>query len=611
MIGYGRIWEINLSTGALSKKQLSQEIIQQYLGGRGLGVHLLLDYLHPGIDPLCPENVIIFLTGPLTGTPAPGASKYVVITKSPATGGWLESYSSGRLAIELRYAGCDILVIKGKAKDPSYIYINDEAAEIRAAGNLWGMDTFQTEETLKSCYKNKKLGIACIGPAGENLINFASINSDFFRQAGRGGAGAVMGSKNLKAIIAYGTKGVKCKEPNRITRMLAEHVKKTKNNDKVINRKNFGTSQTMVMTNNIGMLPTMNYQKGTSSEAIGKIDAQGVGPHVYHTKGCVSCIAPCGVLTYTKGPLGEQYLEGPEYETLCLLGTNLGVYSLPEISAANIICDKLGLDTISTGNVIGFAMECFERGLIGLEETDGKRIVFTEKGLIPDIIYDIAYRRGFGAKLALGTRALSKEIGRGSERFAIQIKGLEFSAYDPRAAWGGALAYAVSPRGACHRRSSPLHTFNKGIDPFKTEGQAVAVKELYDERSVLHTVLVCDFVGRGMNITPDIYAQYINAVLGQSFTGKELVEMADRVETAIRLFNVREGFARADDTLPLRILEEPLPDGPAKGKVIGKSNLNKMLDEYYKLRGWNNQGIPTKDTLKKLKIKEYGGYNYA
>lgn len=606
MEGYGRLWDYDLSSGILTKKQIPDEVIFKYLGGRGLGAYLMLENSPPGVDPLSPQNVIMFISGPLTGTPAPGAGKYLVVTKSPATGGWLESYSSGAIAIEMRCAGCDVLILRGKAGKPSIISITDGKVDMIDASDLWGMDTYETEAMLKKRYNNERLGIACIGPAGENLIASAIINSDIFRQAGRGGAGAVMGSKNIKAIIACGTGGILCRDKESLLSHLAINVEEALGDIKVRNRRKFGTSATMLNTNKLGMLPHLNYQRGTSSEAMGAIDADGVKNHVYHTKGCFACITPCGIMTHSKTSLGDLYTEGPEYETLSMLGTNLGIYDLGTIAAANMACDKEGLDTVSTGNTIGFVMECYEKGLIDDEYTGGLKLTFGNKELFPGIISDIAYKRGFGAKLALGVRALSKEIGKGSEHFAMHTKGLEYPGYDPRAAYGGALAYAVAPRGGCHRRSSPMHVAFATVDPLNIKGHSLAVKKLFEERSIMHILLVCDFVGRSLHVGIRDYIKYVEAVLGLEFSEEELREISERTETSIRLYNIREGFTKEDDTVAPRIIEDPLPDGPGAGKTIGWPNFYKMLEEYYSLCGWDNEGIPKKETLERLGIDERG-----
>ena len=602
MKDYGRLWDYDLSSKTLKIKQIPDNIIKKYLGGRGLASYLMFTESEKGVDPLSPDNIIMFISGPLTGTPAPGAGKYLVATKSPATGGWSESYSSGALSTEMRYAGCDVLIIRGKAETPSIISLTDNNVELIDATDLWGIDTYETEHILKRRYGNERLGIACIGPAGENLIISALINSDTFRQAGRGGVGAVMGSKNLKALIANGTKGISCMDKDRLLSHLASNVKDAQNDVRVENRRKFGTSATMLNTNRLGMLPTLNYQKGTSPEAMGKIDANGVKDHVYHTKGCISCITPCGIMTHSKGPLGEQYVEGPEYETLSMLGSNVGIYDLGIISASNIVCDKEGLDTISTGNTIAFAMECFEKGLIDESFTGGLKLTFGNADLFPWIISDIAHKRGFGAKLALGVRALSKEIGQGSEHFAMHTKGLEYAGYDPRAAYGGAVAYAVAPRGGCHRRSSPMHVAFATDDPLQIKGHSAALRKLFVERSLMHTLLVCDFVGRSLHVAIEDYIQYIEAVLGLTYTKEEFTIIADRIETTIRLYNIREGLTKDDDIVAPRIVEDALPDGPGAGKSIGWADFYKMLEEYYLLYGWDKDGIPTKETLRRLDI---------
>lgn len=602
MEGYGRLWDYDLNSRTLKKSHIPDEIIKKYLGGRGLAAYLMATYATIGVNPLSKENIIIFLSGPLTGTPAPGTGKYLVVSKSPATGAWLESYSSGVFAIEMRCAGCDALIIRGKAETPSIISITDDCIDLIEANDLWGVDTYETERILRNRYK-KDIGIACIGPAGENLIGSAIINSDLFRQAGRGGGGAILGSKNIKALIAYGTKDVMCKDKNKLLSQLSTNINDLLADVRVINRKKFGTSATMLNTNKLGMLPNFNYQRGTSKKAMGSIDANGVKKHVYNTKGCYACITPCSIMTQTRGPLGEQYVEGPEYETLGMLGTNIGIYDLGIIVASNIACDKEGLDTVSTGNTIGFIMECYEKGLIDKKYTNGLEFTFGNKELFPDIISDISHKRGFGAKLALGVRALSNEIGQGSEHFAMQTKGLEYAAYDPRAAYGGALAYAVAPRGGCHRRCSPLHVAFATDDPLEIRGHSIAVKELFNERSIIHTVLVCDFVGRTLHVATKDFVNYINAVLGIKLSVEDLEIIAERAETLIRLFNIREGFTKKDDIVAPRIIEDALPDGPGAGKRIGWDRFYKMLEEYYLLRGWDKEGNPTEETLNRLDIK--------
>ncbi|MGM0437924.1 MAG: aldehyde ferredoxin oxidoreductase family protein [Bacillota bacterium] len=596
----GKLLEIDLSSGCSKEIKLDDNLIKKYIGGRGLGVKLLYDLLPENIDPLGEENIMLILTGPMTGSIIPGGGKYVVITKSPVTGGFLDSYSSGRLAPELKFAGYDGLIIRGKAKKPSYILIEDERVQIKDANHLWGKDAFEAEEMLQP-EGSKEYGTMCIGPAGENLVNFASINSDFFRQAARGGIGAVMGSKKLKAIKVRGTKDIKCYDSEGLMDLVLEHKKKLQESAVVENRQKFGTPSTLDITNEAGMLPTKNYQTGVYKKAWGKLDSEGVSKNIIKTRGCYGCMIACSQITKNED---EEIVEGPEYETVGMFGPNLGVDSLSAVIKANIKCDKLGMDTISAGNVIGFTMECYEKGILP-EKYNDIDLEFGNFEAALSLLDDIALRRGIGELMAKGVEKMAEELKEGSEHFAMHVKGLEFPAYDPRIGLGTALSYAVSPRGACHRRAWPPSIEVLGnLEPYKIEGKAEYVKEKVDENSIFHSMLVCDFPAKWIPLSIEDFADYLNLLTGEDFTEKELWETADRIETMIRLFNNREGLSREDDNLPPRVLKDALPEGPTKGNVVNEKDLNTLLDKYYKIRGWNKKGIPFKNTLQKLKITD-------
>ena len=600
----GKLLEIDLTQGKTKDLPISDEMVEKYLGGRGLGARLLSDILPPNTDPLSPENVLIFLTGPLTGTAAPGSSKFVVITKSPLTHGWCDSYSSGRLSVELKKVGYDGMVVRGKSNYPCYLKIDDGGVEIREAGLIWGRDSFETERILKEAEGNPSAGVTSIGPAGENLCKFACINSDLYRQAGRGGVGAVMGSKNLKAILIKGTGVVKTHDRGKIIGLNKEYARRSRKSKMSQSRMKYGTPLTLNFTHTGGILPTKNFQFGTWEKALDRIDAEGVQRKVVSHKACVFCFTPCSLMTrVSHGKYRGSTVEGPEYETLSMLGSNLLIDSLPGIIQANILCDKLGLDTISTGNVIGFTMECFERELISPTETEGLEIRFGDSEASLEAIEMISTRKGFGDILAEGVRRAAEHIGGGSERFAMHVKGMEFPGYEPRGAFGSGLSYAVSPRGACHRRAwPPAKEILGNYPPYTAEGKGEMIKESYDVRCILHSLLVCDMPGSQIPIPLEGYSQYFQAATGKSLSVEDFRTIADRVETLIRMFNLREGFTRKDDTLPHRTLFEPLPDGPAKGQCIGEENLNCMLDEYYETRGWDSSGVPTEETLKKYRL---------
>ena len=601
----GKLLEIDLTSGKTKETPIPGGTMGEYLGGRGLGAKLLFDSLSPGTDPLSAENVLIFLTGPLTGSMVTGSSKFVVVTKSPLTHGWCDSYSSGRIAVELKKAGYDGMVIRGRSNHPCYLRIDDRGVEVREADSIWGKDSFETERMLKEMEKNPSVGVSSIGPAGEKLGRFACINSDLYRQAGRGGVGAVMGSKKLKAIVVKGKKGADLHDRTRLVELNRESYRRSRKSQVAQARMKYGTPLTLNITHAGGILPTKNFQYGTWERALEKIDSVGVHKSFKSHKPCLSCFVPCSLITEVgEGRYKGISVEGPEYETLGMFGSNLLIDSLPVIIQANILCDRLGLDTISAGNVIGFVMECFDRGLLSARETEGAEIRFGDGEAALAAVEMIAYRRGFGDILAEGVKAASERIGRDSARFAMHVKGMEFPAYEPRGAFGSGLSYAVSPRGACHRRAwPPAKEVLGGYPPYTAEGKAEMIKDLYDQNCVLHSLLVCDMPAKFIPLSLEDYSNYLQAATGESFSTDDFLTIAGRIETLIRMFNLREGFTRRDDTLPYRTLFEPLPDGPAKGQFIGQENLNRMIDDYYACRGWDSRGVPTEETLRKYDLR--------
>jgi len=608
---WGRLLDIDLTSGRTGEIAIPEKTAVKYLGGRGLGARLLFDLLPANIDPLSADNILIFLTGPFTGSMVPGSSKFVVVTKSPLTGGWCDSYSSGKISLEIKKAGYDGLVIRGRANHPCYLQIDDGGVEIRDAGRIWGMDSFQAEKTLKELEGNASAGVSSIGPAGEKLCSYACINSDFYRQAARGGVGTVMGHKRLKAIVAKGSSHCEFHNRKKVIELNRANYERAKVSQVFQARSKYGTPLTLNFTHTGGILPTRNFQFGTWEKALGKIDSVGVYKSAKSHRSCQSCFVHCSLITEVdEGKYKGTTLEGPEYETLGMFGSNLLIDSLPTIIQANVLCDKLGLDTISAGNVIGFAMECFEKGLLTAGQMEGVELNFGNEEACLDAIEMIAYRRGFGDILSQGVRAAAAHIGGGSDRFAMHVKGLEFPAYDPRGAFGSGLSYAVSPRGACHRRAwPPAKEILGGYPPYTTEGKGEMIKDLYAENCIYHSLLVCDMPAKFIPLTLDDYASYFEAVTGEAVSLSDFYSMAGRTETLIRMFNHREGFSRKDDTLPYRTLKEPLPDGPGKGQCIGEENLQRMIDDFYACQGWDPEGIPTESTLRKydLSNREVGG----
>lgn len=597
----GRVLRVNLSNGSVERTQIDPAILRKYIGGRGLGAYLAWTEIPPHVEPLSSDNRLMFLTGPLSGTPFPGSGKFVVVTRSPATGTFCDSHASGLITSALRFAGYEVLILTGCAPEPSYLWLEDNQVEICPAADLWGKDTFEVETILRERHGHEDVGVASIGPAGENLVKFAGINSDYYRQAARGGVGAVMGSKNLKAVVVRGTGSVPVAYPEQVLALQKIQADKLAISTNGQARVKYGTTSSFTLTNAAGMLPTRNFQQGSFPEGEGKLDAEGFARLTTGVAGCYGCVMPCSRLIEVSHKGKKTRIEGPEYETISQLGSNIGVSDAGWVVELNLVCDRLGLDTISAGVVVAFAMECVERGII--TDPDWADLHFGNGEAAVRAIHAITERQGLGDWMAEGVRDFSRRLGGGSERFALHTKGLELPAYDPRAGFGTGLTYAVTARGGCHRRAwPPAREILGNVNPFTVENKAAMVKKTFDERAVLHSLVACDFHPDALPITMEEYRDFVTAATGDNYTMDELAECAERIETTMRLFNNREGFTREDDTLPPRILKEALSEGPAKGQLFGEAGLNQMLDEYYILRGWDLQGNPLPDTIARLDI---------
>jgi aldehyde:ferredoxin oxidoreductase len=604
--GYkGKVLYIDLTRETSETIDLPQEILKKFIGGRGLGAKLYWDLLPPDADPLGPENIFMVLSGPIGGTMVPCAAKHLIVTKSPATGGWLETYSSGLISSEMKYAGYDGLLITGKASHPVYLVIENDRVDFRDATHLWGQGAFAAETYIKESF-HPDCGTLSIGPAGENLIKFANVGSEYFRKAGRGGAGAVMGSKNLKLLAIKGSGGVNCHDIQGLYKLIQKHYEKFRQSPVGSARHKYGTPLTLNITHEAGMLPTRNFSKGQFNRAIGKIDKDGVASLTVADRACNACFIACSKRTRVKeGVFKGLDLEGPEYETLAMFGSNLEVDYLPAIMKANRLCDDLGMDTISAGVIIGFAMECFERGILTEKETGGLKLTFGNYDAALQLLELMAHKKDFGAFCAQGVKEMARSLGQGTEDFAMHSKGMEMPAYDPRAGWGACITYAVTPRGACHRRAWPPSKEVLGdAYPFTTEGKAELVRDLMEENCVMHCLIVCDMVGKFIPLSTDDFAEYLNVVTGWHYAGKDLLERARAIETLIRRINIRDGLGAKEDFLPRRILEESHLEGPTEGIKIGTENFLKMREEYYLLRGWDKDGIPTQETIAEFGLDE-------
>lgn len=580
----GEILRVNLTSGIAKKEPLNKVWAEKYFGGRGLGAKYLYEELPVGVDPLSPDNKVILATGPLSGTIAPCSGKLAVLSKSPATEAIVDSSIGGTFASKIKYAGYDLLIIEGQAKQPVYLEITDDRVEIHNAKDLWGKGIGETEKILKETHGNNK-AVLSIGPAGENLLNFACAGSEN-RQAGRGGIGAVMGSKKLKAIICSGSKDLSVPDMPRFMAL----IKKLMFEDTLSNTNSWvyltGTPMIVDMSNASGILPTRNYQDGTFDQAsnINSGKVQGLKPD---KKACFACALGCGNYVRFKG----GGVEGPEYETLALAGSGCGIDNLEAIAMFNAECDDLGLDTISLGNVIGFAMEMTEKGIKDFGIRFGDVANFIK---IPRLV---ALREGVGRELSLGVKQLSQKYG-GAE-FAMHVKGLELPGYDPRGSWGMGLAYATASRGGCHMSAWPVadEAFGK-IDPFTTEGKAQLVITGQNYNAIKFSLILCDFWALSL----DTMSQIMSCLWNRPVPVAELENAGERIWNIMRLFNVREGFSSKDDSLPERIYKDALKSGFTNGKSLPHDRFIIMLQEYYRLRGWDSKGAPLPEKLAQLQM---------
>jgi aldehyde:ferredoxin oxidoreductase len=603
----GKVLRVDLTADKVAVEPTRMEWAKQYIGGKGLGARYLYDELKPGTDPLSPDNPLMIWTGPLVGTMVPLTSRYVVITKSPLSGTFLDTYAGGYFGPELKYAGFDGIIVKGRATKPSYLWVNDGKAEIRDAGNVWGKDMFKTEEILRDEVGHKFARVAGIGQAGEKLSRIAGVTSDITRNAGRGGAGAVFGSKNLKAVVAKGSLGVEVPKIDEFMRMAREMLW----TDVVDNPDNAGmiTDGTPIivdMSQDAAILPTNNWHSGQFDGYQG-IDSDALKTRVFvRKKACFSCGLACG--SYAKvrdGMFKGSSTEGPEYETLGVAGSNCGIRNIEAIVKFAEECDRLGLDTMSAGSAIGFAMDLFEKGIITKEDTGGLDLKFGNEEAYAKMPEMIAMRSTkIGDLLAEGSLRAARAIGKDTEKLVMHSKGSEYPAYDPRGSIGMALAYATSDRGADHNRAWPVASDAYGDgDPWSTEGKAQTCHDEQILKSYKWSMIFCDFYG----VSAENMAMYYTAVTGLPADADWLNGVGVRIWNLVRAFNVREGFSRKDDTMPDRMETEPLPSGKTQGKFVSREAFEKMLSEYYELWGWDEQGRPTKKTLEDAGLSEIVG----
>ena len=601
-----KILRVDLSEGSCEVEELDSDLARDFIGGRGLGTKIFCDEVDPEIDPFDPDNKLIFLTGPLTGTGAPCSSRYMVITKSPLTGTIACSNSGGYFPSELKFAGYDGIIFEGKSETPVYLWINDDEVELRSAQHLWGKTTHETEDLIRAEIKDpwiaRETYIASIGPAGEKLSMLACIINDKHRAAGRSGVGAVMGSKNLKAVAVKGTKGIPRADAEAFKKATSDAHDKL-NAGPVTSEAlySYGTAVLVNIINESGVLPTRNFQTGTFEKADDISGESIANTTLTRKKGCFSCSIACGRLTEINDPKYKGKGEGPEYETVELMGANCGIDNLSAISKANYLCNELGMDTISVAATIACAMELYEKGFISEEEA-GMKLHFGNADALVELTEKMGKREGLGDVASDGAYRLAEKYGH-PELF-MGVKKLEAPAYDPRGVQGMGLEYATSNRGACHVRgyliANEILGIHEKVDPLVTEGKAAMTKVFQDLAAVVDSSGLCLFVVLTPGFGYDEFRDMLNTTIGFDYTSEELMKAGERIWNLERLFNLKAGFTKDDDTLPKRLLEEPLPEGGPKGSVC---KLNEMLPEYYQLRKWDDNGIPSKEKLEELGLE--------
>jgi aldehyde:ferredoxin oxidoreductase len=611
----GKVLRVDLAKGTCTPEDLNMEWAYQYMGQRGLASKYLAEEMDPKTDPLSPDNKMIFATGPLTGTCASTGGRYSVITKGPLTGAIACSNSGGYWGAELKFAGWDMIILEGKSKKPVYLCITDNKTELLDASELWGKSVWDTDAWIKTRHQDPQMHISGIGVAGENGVLYSCIINDLHRAAGRSGVGAVMGSKNLKAIAVRGTGGVKVDDfPAFLNATSA--AKKVLADNAVTGEglPTFGTQVLMNVINEAGALPTRNTRDvqfdgahDISAEAMAEPSGKNGKPNLLTNQACFGCTIACGRISkvneehYTVQNKPEYWHAsgGLEYEAAWALGAATGVNDLDALTYANFICNEQGIDPISFGATVGAAMEMYGDGTLTDKETGGLKLEFGSAEALTTAVELTGKAEGFGAELGMGSKRLCDKYGRGE--LAMTVKGQEFPAYDPRGIQGMGLTYATSNRGACHLRSYTVSSEILGIpektDPLVTDGKADLVKAFQDATAAVDSSGLCVFTTFAWTLE-DIAPQIDGALPGKWSVDK-LLEVGERVWNLERQFNLQAGFTAKDDTLPKRLLKDAAKTGPAKGLVSG---LDKMLPEYYSARGWTKEGVPTNETLNRLAL---------
>jgi len=602
--GYaGRILHVDLTTGKTHTEKLNMEYAKKYIGGIGLGMRLWLDNSKPNLDPLTPENPLVLALGPISGTMFPtGGNGHAFVAKSPETFAIGEAIAHGTFGAELKRAGYDAIILTGKAEKPTYLWIDDDSVQLLDASNLMGKSPAQTEETIKTDLGDYYIRVAAIGIAGEKLTRIASIINEKTRAAGRTGLGAVMGSKNLKAIAVRGTHDIIPAKPDQFMEMVQEFHERMKG-PATKKYRTLGTPENVLVHNALYCMPTRNYNNAHFEDA-DKVSGELLNEkYVAKIIGCNSCAMRCEhEVVVPEGPY-KGTLTRMEYETLWAMGPYCGINRLDAIIKAMELANYYGMDAISTGVIVGFTMDCYENGILTKKDLDGIEANFGNSEALIQLIEKIGNRQGIGNTLAEGVRIAAKKIGKGAEKLAQHIKGLEVTGYDLRCLKTAALGFAVSFRGADHNRHGAYSFDVKGkVNRLKAEkGRGPMVRDMEDTYAVIDSLIICKF-SRGTYYKGLVeMAKLYNLVTGIDMTAEELKQSGERINTVARVINIREGLGRKDDTLPWKVMNMPIPDeGPVKGAVVTQKELDLLLDDYYESRGWTLEGVPTLAKLKEL-----------
>jgi aldehyde:ferredoxin oxidoreductase len=604
LYGYaGRILYIDLTTGKTYTEPLNEDYAKKYIGGIGLGMRLWLDHSKPGVDPFSPENPLVLAVGPTAGTVWPtGGNGHAFVSKSPQSYGIGESKSHGSFGTELKRAGYDAVIFKGKAERPVYVWIDDDSVQILDASHIWGKSPAETEDIIKEELGDYYIRVAAIGPAGEKLVRIACIINEKTRAAGRCGMGAVMGSKNLKAIAVRGTHDVTVAKPDEFLEFVKEFHERMKG-PATKKYRTLGTPENVLVHNALHCMPTRNYNNA-HFEAAEKVSGELLNErYVAKIIGCSSCAMRCEhICVVNEGPY-KGAMARVEYEPLWALGPYCGVDRLDAIIKASELCNYYAMDSISAGVIVGFAMDCYENGILTEKDLDGIEARFGNHEALVKLVEKTGKREGIGNILAEGVKFAAEKIGKGADKLAQHIKGVEVTGYDLRCLKTAALGFAVSFRGADHNRHGAYAFDVKGkVNRLKAEkGRGKMVKDIEDVYTIIDSMIVCKF-SRGTYYKEfEDLAKLYTLITGWETTPEEMRVKGERINNLARVINVREGLGRKDDHLPYKVMHMPVPDeGPSKGAYVSQEELDLLLDDYYEARGWNEDGIPTVEKLKEL-----------